>query len=260
MTSSLMLWLRYAGNAIAQRMAYRTEYLISLASMFILELAPILLTYVIYSNSPGFAGWSFHEVLLIQGIFLFIRGFSFSNFGGVLWNSNRMVQSGNFDLLLVRPRNTLFLMICESFDAEDIAKYIGGGAITLYALSNLPAPSFLGILGGLVAVVLGIGFFFALVLFFSAMIIRVTKMTSTYELLEIISMIGQYPKTIFPQSIALLLTGIFPIFIVALIPAQFLLGMFTTDILISGTATIILIIVSWNLWFSTLRRYTSAGG
>ena len=69
MTSPLQLWIKSALTHVSSRMAYRGEYLISLISMFVLELAAPIFAYVIYYNSR-FAGWTFYQVLLLQGILL----------------------------------------------------------------------------------------------------------------------------------------------------------------------------------------------
>jgi ABC-2 type transport system permease protein len=260
MTSSIGLWLKSALTHIASRMAYRGEYFISLISMFVLELVGPIFTYIIYYNSPGFAGWTFYQVLLLQGIFLTVKGFSFMSFLGIIWNSNITLQRGEFDLTLIKPRNPLFMFICQSFDAEDTAKFVGGVLLSLFAIFHIPAINWTGLLIGLVAMMLGVGFFFSMALFFSSFIFRFIRSMRVYDVLEIIAMIGNYPKSIYPKLAGTLFTAMLPIFIVAAIPAKAILGEVTIDILISGISVIVLVALALYTWFSTIKKYSSAGG
>lgn len=258
--SMIPLWFRTAAKAIARRMAYRTEYFISLICMFTLELVAPLFTFVIYTNSPGFAGWTFHQVLLLQGIFLLIKGFSYFSFFGIVWNSNHVLKRGDFDLTLIKPRNTLYMFICQSFDAEDIAKFIGGILITIYALSNIPGIAFSNILSSLFLLILGILLFFSLALFSSSFIFRFIRSWRVYEFLGLIEMIGSYPKSIYPKVAGTFFTAIIPIFIVAVFPAQAITGLFTKDILISSISVIVLVFIAVKTWYTVIKNYASAGG
>ena len=260
MTSAIKLWIKSALIHIAFRMAYRGEYFISLVSMFVLELVGPIFTYIIYYNSPGFAGWTFYQVLLLQGIFLTVKGFSFMSFMGIVWHSNITLQRGEFDLTLIKPRNPLFMFICQSFDAEDTAKFIGGLLLSLYAILHIPAVSLSGLLIGIGAMIFGVGFFFSLALFFSSFIFRFIRSMRVYDVLEAIAMVGYYPKSIYPRFAGTLFTAILPIFIVAAIPAKAIFGEVDIDILISAVSVIVLIALGLYTWFSTIKKYSSAGG
>ncbi len=259
MTSSVKLWLKYAGIAIAQRMAYRGEYLISILAMFILELVNPLLAFIIYFNSPGFEGWTLYQLILLQGIFMLVRGTSSVFFYGIVWNSNMSVSGGFFDTVLLKPRNALFLFICQSFDAEDIGKILGGLLLSIYGFSKVDING-AGIIFAIISIIIGIIFIFCLALISSALIFRFTKISRIYELYEILAMIGQYPKAIYPKTIGLIFTFVFPILLAASVPAEALIGSFSLDILISGIVALILLTISLYVWFSAVKRYSSAGG
>ncbi|MBW3011074.1 ABC-2 family transporter protein, partial [Candidatus Woesearchaeota archaeon] len=212
------------------------------------------------TTSPGFAGWTFHQVLLLQGIFLIVKGISFSCFFGIVWNSNITHQRGTFDLILIKPRNTLFMFICDSFDAEDIAKIFGGALITGYALWHIPGVSMRGVVAAIASVILGLGLVFSIALYSSCFIFRFIKSMRVYEAFEILSLIGQYPKSIYPKITGTIFTALLPIFLVAVFPAQALLGDITRDILISSISVVILLVVAVKLWYSIIKKYSSAGG
>lgn len=260
MISSLYLWLRAIKIRILERLAYKSDFLISLFTMFLIELSQPLLLFIIYYNSQGFLSWTFNEVLLIQGIFLLVKGFSFMAFFGIVWQSNILLQNGTFDLLLLKPRNPLFMFVTFSFDSEDIAKLLGGILLTALALFLIGDFSYLNLLLALILVIIGIIYYFALALLFSTYIFRFTKTYRLYEILDIFNMFGNYPKSIYPKTIGYILSTLFPIFIVAAFPTQALLGKFSYEILISAISAILICIFSTYLWFQTLKKYSSAGG
>ena len=260
MRSFLKLWFKSAKLQIARRMAYRGEYFISLIAMFILELIGPLLIFIIYFNSEGFPGWTFYEVLLVQGILLTVKGFSFFSFAGIIWNSNVTLMRGEFDIVLLKPRNTLLMFICESFDAEDIAKFIGGLLITTYALIHINGITLVGIGLMIALMILGVGFYFIIALLASSFVFRFIRTFRIYEVMDIFELVGRYPKSIYPKAFGTLFTTLIPIFIIAVFPANALLGRLSIDMVFASVSIILLIFISLKIWFATIRRYASAGG
>ncbi len=260
MTSNFKLWLKSAEMAFLNRLAYRGEFFISLISMFVLEMASPIIILLIYFNTAGFQGWTLYQVLLLQGIFVMVRGFSFVTFFGIVWNSNWTLHKGEFDLILLKPRNILWMFICNSFDAEDTAKFIGGLGIIIFALFHLENITLLGVVAGIFSLLVGIGLFFSLALLFSAFIFKFIQTWRLYELLDILSMLGTYPKSIYPLLTGIIFTIFLPIFAVAVFPAETILGFFSMDILYSAITVIILVTLSLFIWYRTIRNYSSAGG
>lgn len=260
MTSNIQLWLKSASLAYSNRMAYRGEFFISLVSMFILEMGSPIMAVLIYANTPGFQGWSLYQVLLLQGIFVMMRGLSFMSFFGIVWNSNWTLQKGEFDLILLKPRNALWMFICNSYDAEDTAKFVGGLAIVIFSLFHLENITLIGIIAGTLSLIVGLGLFFSIALLFSAFIFKFIQTWRVYELLDILSMLGTYPKSIYPNLTGTIFTIFLPIFAVAVFPAKTILGFFSIDILYSAISIIFLISISLFIWFKTIKNYSSAGG
>ena len=123
--STLGVYIQGVKTALATRMAYRGDFLMSMLIMMIVEFSGPVITLIIYGNGASFPGWSQYEVLLLQGIFLLSRGISFPFFMGIVWNTIQRVQEGTFDLLLIKPRSILLMSIVTAFDSEDLGKLIG---------------------------------------------------------------------------------------------------------------------------------------
>ncbi|MFH0906079.1 MAG: ABC-2 family transporter protein [archaeon] len=260
MSNWLKVYLKSAGTRIAERMVYKWDYLISLFAMFFVELSFPIFVYIVYLNTAGFNGWNFYEILLIQGIYLIVKGISWACFFGITYRTIDYLETGKFDILLIKPRKVLFNLICMSFDAEDIAKFFGGLIISIYALVHLPAINFINYIYMIIIMFFGICFYFAIAVFFSGLIIRFIKTYRVYDFLEIV-MIGLYPKTIYSKTIGAVFTGLIPVFIIALFPVQALLGKLNfIDLLISIISVAIILLLALRFWNNALKKYNSSGG
>ncbi|MFO7710209.1 MAG: ABC-2 family transporter protein [Candidatus Woesearchaeota archaeon] len=255
----MRMWFHSAKLRIAQRMAYRGEYLISLITMFAVELIAPFFAYIMYYNTAGFTGWSIYQIIMMQGILMTVKGFSYFSFHGIVWNSNALLQRGEFDMVLLRPRNPLWMFICLSFDAEDIAKFGGGLLIMGFALAHIEF-KLMGFLTMLILMLTAIGLYFFFALILSSIVFRVIQSWRIYELVEIIELVGEYPKSVYPKYVGLFFTTLIPIFIAGFIPAQALFGNYSWEMVLAPACLMGLVILSLIIWFRTIRNYASAGG
>jgi ABC-2 type transport system permease protein len=247
-------------NALASRMAYRVDLFFSIVIMLVFELSVPFFTFLIYRNGGGFPGWEFDEVLLVQAVFLLSKGFTFPFFAGIVWNTIIRIQDGTFDLLLIRPRNTLFMTLVTGIDIEDLGKLAGGIAIFAFAVSRLKDP-------GAANWFFFIGLFLCSIMVFSsfAFIMAASGFTwvgnfRVYEIFEAITAFAMYPASIFSKSLRFVVTTAIPLALMGFFPASVLLGKPTAGVFISLTSCCILFAFGIIFWHRMLRTYTSAGG
>jgi len=258
--NSLSMWWKHVKIKLIMRMAYRTEFFIALLAMATLEFVGPIIAYTIYYNSPGFVGWTLYDILLLQGILMTLRGIGFSCLMGIVWNSNIKLREGTFDLILLKPRNALFMFMCDSFDSEDWIKVFGGAALIGVAVHQIGGITFASVGIAIVVSIFALLLMLSLGLFMSAFIFRFIQTWRIYELLDILMMVGQYPKSIYPRAIQTIFTGIIPIFIASVFPTQALLGTLRSDVFISMGAVIIILTIAIKAWYGAIKNYASAGG
>ena len=259
MNNFFKVWFIYMKASLLARIAYKAEFFISMISMFALEMVGPLFAYTIYLNSPGFSGWTFYEIILLQGILLFIKGFSYVTFFGIVWNSNLQIWRVTFDFMLLKPRNTLLTFIFSSFDTEDNGKMFGGLLLITIALFNIDF-GLSKLLLMILLIILGIIIFFSIALLFSAFILRYIQTWRLYELLDIVLTLAQYPNNIYPKYVSVILTSIIPLFVAGVFPAQVLIGEVIPKMMSIIFSVIILLAIGLYTWFSVLKHYSSAGG
>ena len=246
--------------ALAGRMAYRGDFIISTTMMFIVEFIVPLVTYLVYKSGASFPGWSLYEVLLIQGVFLLAKGIASPTFFGMIFNTLGRVREGTFDLLLIKPRSTLFMLIVTAFDSEDLGKLAGGIILFTISLAHLPPPSWWQWLQFLLLLVLSLVVLFSFSLLMSGSVFKWVGNSRVYEIFDSVTSFGLYPISIFSKALQTIITWVIPITLIGSYPAAVLLGKPSGGVVGACVASIIFLSVSLSFWRFMLKSYTSAGG
>lgn len=246
--------------AFAGRMAYRADFIISSSIMLAGDLIIPLATYLVYRSGASFPGWSLYEVLLIQGIFMFSKGISFSLFYGIIWSTLSSVREGTFDLVLLKPHPALHITMSTSFNCDELGKLLGGATLTGISLAHLPSASPARYAFFILLLLMSIMVLLSFAVIMSAMVFKWVGNSRVYEIFDSVTMFGQYPVTIFSRSFASLLTWLIPVSMIAFIPASVLLGKPYIGIIHAVMTSLIFLILSLALWHAMKNKYTSAGG
>ena len=258
--TALRIHLQGIKTALATRMAYRGDFLISMLIMLGFELLVPMFTYLVYHNGASIPGWGMYEILLIQGIFLLSRGIAFPFFFGIVWNTIERVREGTFDLLLIKPRPVLQMAIVTGFDSEDLGKLFGGLVLFFISVSHLPASGigqwlqFLAIFSVSMLVLFG----YALIL--AGLGIVWVGNFRVYDIFFAITNFAMYPMAIFSKAVQILITMVIPIAVLGFLPASVLLGKISEGTwLVIGNSIVFLVFSLW-FWGCMLKKYTSVGG
>ena len=136
--SAAGVYIQGVKTALASRMAYRGDFIMSMLIMMIVEFGGPVITLIIYNNGASFrAGTSTR--------FCFCREYSccpaelpFPSSWGLYGSTIGRVRKVPLIWLLIKPRSILLMTIVTGFDSEDLGKLIGGILVFRYALKNLP--------------------------------------------------------------------------------------------------------------------------
>lgn len=258
--SALGLYIQGIKTALASRMAYRGDFIMSMLIMMIFEFSGPVITLIIYNNGASFPGWGQYEVLLLQGIFLLSRGISFPFFMGIVWNTIGRVQEGTFDLLLIKPRPILLMSVVTAFDSEDLGKLIGGLLIFRIALKHLPEQPLSHWISFIVLFLFSLILMFAFALFMAGLGIVWIGNYRIYDIFMSVMDFGMYPRSIFTKAFQSVLTYFIPVSLLASYPASALLGNVDKTVLLALLSSIVFFLLALWFYFKIIRHYTSAGG
>lgn len=258
--SGVKIYLQGMKTALASRMAYRGDFIMSMLIMMIVELFGPLVTILIYKNGASFPGWQQHEVLLLQGVFLISRGIAFPFFMGIVWNTISRVQEGTYDLLLIKPRSILLMSIITAFDSEDLGKLIGGFLIFTIAMKSVPPLPAINWISFVLLFLFSLVTMFAFGLFMAGLGIVWVGNYRIYDIFMTIMEFGLYPRSIFSKVFQSIISWVIPLGLLGSFPASALLGKPESGALYAVLASLVFLTAGLWFYFRMVRNYTSAGG
>lgn len=259
--SDLRLYMHYVSINVRSMMQYKTSFLLTATGQFLVSFNVFLGVFFMFQRFSNVKGFSYSEVLLCFSIMLlefslaemYARGFDvFPD----------MVKSGNFDRVLVRPRNEILQVLGSKFELTRIGRMLQAVIMFIYGIMNsgviwTPARvmTVVFMLIGGTALFSGIFLIYAALCFF------------TLDGLEVMNILtdgareyGKYPLSVYGKRMMQITTFIIPYALVQYYPLLYLLGRRTSPVYIFlPLAAILFLIPSYILWRIGVRHYKSSG-
>ena len=267
LAETLGFYLHLIRARVRAQMQYRTSFILDVIGMFLVSFLEFIAILIVFANVPQLGGWSMPEVALLYG--LATLSFAFTDLVvGHLDLFPQLIRDGNFDLLLVRPRGTLFQVVTADFQLRRLGKALQALVILAYALANLDiAWTADRVLMLPVAVATGALIFVcvwvtAICVAFWTVDAREAANAFTYGG----QTFAQYPLGIYDRWMRRFLAYVVPLAFVAYFPAVYVLG--KTDplglppwlSLLSPLVAVGAAAVTFGVWQVAVRHYRSAGG
>ncbi|MCM2326177.1 MAG: ABC-2 family transporter protein, partial [Candidatus Woesearchaeota archaeon] len=118
--------------ALGSEIAYRFNFVLRTLTLISFDLIMPFITLVIYMSTKGFPGWTIEQMILFQGIFIFINAIDRLFFQQVDWSLSHMVRSGEFDRVLLYPVNVLACLSFSNLGISHLANMIIGIVAIIY--------------------------------------------------------------------------------------------------------------------------------
>ncbi len=267
MVEPVILWRRLVGAQIRSQLQYRVSFVLDLVGAFLISFIDFLAVLVIFHNVTRLGTWNVREVA-------FLYAFSSISFAltdlliGHLDQFPQKIRDGNFDILLVRPRSTLFQVIGSDFQLRRLGKAIQGLLVLGYVIGSLDIHWDAGRIGMLVVMVPA-----AIVIFGSVWVVGgclAFWTTDGGEFSNAFSYGGnfmaQYPVDILSAWLRRFLAYIVPLAFVCYFPSLYILDKpdplrlprFVE--LLSPAVALAAACVAGLVWRFAVRHYRSAGG
>jgi ABC-2 type transport system permease protein len=264
---SLLVWRRLVGAQVRSQLQYRLSFALDVFGTFWISFIDFLVVLVIFRNVPRLAAWNVHQVAFLYAL----ASMTFAVTDMVIGHLDQFpqkVRDGNFDILLVRPRGTLFQVIASDFAVRRLARVLQGALVLVYALSGVHIDW-----TPLRALVLAASLPSAVVIFASVWVVGACIAFWTTDGGEFTNAftyggtaMAQYPFDIYATWLRRLLGFVIPLAFVCYFPALYVLG--KTDPLglprflefCSPAVAAVSALVAGLTWRSAVRHYRSAGG
>ena len=216
---------------------------------------------VLYDNVKTIGGYNHNEMLFL--IFIGQVAFYSLNFWGTMANDNmhKMVNNGNLDFLLLRPVNSLFLVMIHKIKVFSFVVNICGPLLPVAILTNWASLhlELANVLVGIPIIVMGV-YITQSIQF--VLTIPVFWTGRAYESHLLIYAAGSQtiPLEGMPSWFRVIFTGLFPVFIASSVSASVMLGKGDPAFLLLLTTgiTIVMAGVKRLVWRMALKQYASA--
>lgn len=257
----MRLYLKYLSIHIRSAMEYKMSFLLTALGQFLTAFGMFLTIYFMFERFHEVKDFTYPQVLLCFSIVMmafsiaeiFARGFdTFSS----------MISNGEFDRIMVRPRNEIFQVLASKAEFTRLGRIFQAVLIFIYAIpsSGIDWTPFkilvmiLMILGGAV--------------FFSGMFMIYAAISFfTIEALEFMNIFtdgareyGRYPISIYGEKVLKFLTYVIPVALFQYYPLLYLID--KSDQIFYGFLPIIsmlFVVPCWLIWKFGVKKYKSTG-
>lgn len=221
----MKLYFRYVAMLLKSQMQYKASFLMTALGQFLVSFTAFLGVYFMFSRFHSVKGFAFSEVVICFAIVLlsfsvtecFVRGFDVFP---------RLIQSGNLDRILVRPRNEVFQVLTSNIDFSRVGRLLQSVLMLIYAV---PASgihwTFDKVMTAVLMAVGGMAVFSALFVLYAGISFF------TIEGLEFMNIFtdgsrefGKYPLAVYGEGVLKFLTYVIPIALFQYYPFLYLVG------------------------------------
>lgn len=244
------------------RLAYRGDFLISVATTLAATFFGITVVFLIFGRVKQLLGWTFYEILFLYGFSLLPMSlFSTISLNLYYFNETYIVQ-GKFDRVLLRPLHSLFQILFEQFRLESLSDTVLGLFLISVCAGRLNLS--LGFVEWLylgLAAVCGCVIYVAIFLMLTAVAFwmedRVGIIPPVFNMLTF----GRYPLDIYNGFVRFLLSWIVPFGFASFYPTAALLRKETYRFygLITPLVAAVFLTLAILVWNRGVRNYSSTG-
>lgn len=245
------------------QMQHRASFLMLFFSNFIGAFVQIVMIWILFERFKELNGWHLYEVAIISGVVH--MGFAVAECTAKAFdNFHRLVKSGDFDRILLRPCSTLLQVSASDFQAMRFGRFLQGFIILLWGASQSHIAFF-----SYQTVVIAFAVISTSALFYGLFVIQGALSFWIFESLEFMNIVtyggvetGQYPLSIYNKFISYFFTVFVPIGCAAYYPIASVLHRDSVSLIlgiIAPIAGLIFLFLSCKFWHFGVKYYRSSG-
>jgi len=265
--NAIRLYLRYVGISVRGQMQYRASFVMLAFGHFLATGIEILGIWVLFARFKTLQGWRLAEVALFYG--MINVAFAIAEGAGRGFDTfDRMVKSGEFDRLLLRPRSTALQVSARELQVMRVGRLLQGVIVLVWAASALNVQWSAARIALTVFAVVG-----GACLFWGLFVLQATLAFWTTETLELMNTVtyggnetAQYPLTIYRPWFRKFFTFVVPLACVTYFPGLAILGrddpVVGSPVWFRWSAPLIgvmFLVASLQVWKFGVRHYRSTG-
>lgn len=257
----MRLYKKYFSIHLKGAMQYKVSFFLTMIAQFFVSFEVFLGVYFMFQRFHTVEGFTYNQVLLCYSVVLFqfyLAEFFFRGFD----RFSTMLGNGEFDRILVRPRNAVFQVLVSRMDFVRIGRLLQGLVLLPYAMATAGVEWDFPKLLTLLFMIVGGTLFFA-----GVFVIGASLSFFTTQGLEVINVFtdgikehGKYPLNIYGKGVLRFCTFVVPYSLVQYYPLLYLLGRETSLFyMILPLLSVWFLLPCYLVWRVGLRHYKSTG-
>ncbi len=252
------VWLKLTGASFQNFFVSRIGAILFLFGKVLRFVFFFLFLVLLVSRTKIFAGYNLWQVILFYLTFNFIDSATQMVFREV-YRFRQQVVSGNFDLILVKPVNSLFRALFGGADLLDMITLLPFMIFVGIAAYHIPGLTFMGIITYILLVANALWIAMSFHIMVLALAILTTEIDHAIMIYRDFTSMGKLPVDIYGEPLRSFVTFIIPVGVMMTYPAKALMGLLSIGgIILAIVLSLVLFSFSIFLWQYALRRYTSA--
>lgn len=257
----MKLYLKFFKMHLNSQLQYRASFILSFISQFIVFFGYYFTILCLFDNFSNIKGFTLYEVLLTFSIIQFGFAFCETFFRG-MDVFDELIISGNFDKLLLRPRNIMFQVFTEEMSLVRIARLLQALIILIIALVKINIDWDIYKIITVIFMLMS-----SILIFLGIFILAASYCFVTVKGLEVRNVftdggkhMAQYPIGIFKKGFKFIFTFIIPYGFVNYYPLLYILGKNNNKLfMFSPLITVLYLIPCIIVFYKGIKKYSSTG-
>lgn len=240
---------------------YKSSFIASFFSQILVFFSYYFVIIALFSKFDNIKGYTLYEVLLCFGVIQF--GYAFcESFARGMDKFDNIIINGEFDRILLRPKNIIIQVLCYDSDYTKVSRLIQSVIVLIIAIIKLNLNWTLLKIITLVLMLLS-----AIIIFLSIFLLAAAYCFITIQGLEVRNVftaggkhMAQYPIGIFKKGFVYFFTFIIPYAFVNYYPLMYVLGK-NNNLLyaLSPLLVIVYLFPCLIIFYKGTKRYSSIG-
>jgi len=123
--SGIRLYFRYVGIAFRSQMQYPASFILQVLGSLALQVTHLVALVMLFDRFDALGRWTLEQALIFEGMAHMASAFAMVYMRGLM-NVGGMVQSGEFDRILLRPRSTILQAMGADLQFMRLGEFING--------------------------------------------------------------------------------------------------------------------------------------
>lgn len=251
------IWILMAKNSIRSWINKKEAVVIFVTGKIVRYIFYFGFLYFLVTKTNGILDFTANQALFFTATCALVDTLSQFLFRSV-YTFRQLVISGDFDLVLLKPVNSLFRSIAGGPDLMDLITIPPIAAVVVY-LGILLNPEFLSVLFFVLLVINALLVSMSIHIFVVSLSVIALTADHLIMVFRDFSSMGRFPVDIYKEPLKSFLTFIIPVSLMFTIPSKALMGLVSPlGLVLSIFFGVVIFISSLKFWNFALKKYTSA--